>query len=508
MASSVKLPAVQSQACAPILDRRILRDPERIGSDRVVILADNRSERVSIKTATALMALIWMLHPASANARQAQPSGPAQVMKSFGAVRLNLATGRVEGQVCVSNRPAEVAGAFALNAGLNVAKVTDGEGKPVAFDGWYEPGISGEARVYTVPDAPATLCVQYVGAYPVYPAHDASDDFKGVMAFNGDSARFTEQSAWVPTPYDDKAKARGGDNGAYDLDISCEGCRFLYMSGNPVIEGDHGKFSANTRPDLFFGGTGPITKTANVMIINEAVPAAQANALSDAVGKIDAFHRNYMGQAVSVRPTFLRIVMINQVDRDRKGSEWGFAAWPTIGLSGSVGNTGQILLTGGEKADGRVGYIAHEMGHYYFGTLMLPTQGPYFGFMEESTTEFLAQKALRAINGDAAADKRIAGWVAKVEKQKEPFVAFDKITDRSSIDDTYRYDYGPLLLLSLEKQVGETKMRAFMRGLFATPKLRTWGDLQNVASKAGIDGAAWEAWRGRCVTDGKRTCSG
>ncbi|WP_152616198.1 hypothetical protein [Sphingomonas sp. ERG5] len=461
---------------------------------------------MSLKTATALTALICMLPPAPANATGAQPGDAAGVVKTMGTLRLNLATGRVEGQVCVSNRPAEFAGAFALNAGLNVAKVTDGDGKPLAFHGWFNPGVSGEARIYTLSEAPPTLCVRYVGAYPVYPAHDAPDDFKGVMAFNGDSARFTEQSAWVPTPYDDKAKARGGNNAAYDLDIYCAGCRYLYMSGSPVIEGDHGKFSATARPDLFFGGTGPITRTANVTILNEAVPTAQADALSNMVGKIDAYYRGYMGQAVSVRPTFLRVVMINQVDRDRKGSEWGFAAWPTIGMSGSVGKIGQILLTGGDAVDNKTGYIAHEMGHYYFGTLAIPVEGPYYGFMWESTAEFLAQKALRAINGDAAADQRVAGWVAKVEKRKEPFAAFDRIADRSAIDDIYRYDYGPLLLLALEKQVGEAKMRAFMRGLLATPGLRSWAELQAVAGKAGIDDAAWESWRNRCVADGKRAC--
>lgn len=426
-------------------------------------------------------------------------------VRTSGTVRVSLATGRVEGRACIANRPANVAGAFALNAGLNVAKVTDGSGKPLSFDGWYDPGISGEARVYTVSDAPTVLCVDYVGAFPVYPAHDAPDDFKGVMAFNGDSARFTEQSAWLPTPFDSKAKVRGGDT-AYDLDISCEGCRFLYVNGNAPVVANRSRFSSIVaRPALFFGGKGPITTTTNVTILNETVASAQANTLSETVGRVANYYQNYLGRPVVDRPTFLRMVTIDQVHRDRKGWEWGFATWPTIAMSGSVGAVGATLATGGEKRDGRIAYIAHEMGHYYFGTLTSP-QGPYFWFMLESTAEFLSIKALQNLSGDTAAQRHIAGLTAKVNNQTEPFVALDRITESSAIGGTYRYSYGPLLLLALERQVGEVKMRAFIRGLLSAGSIRTWSDLQAVAANAGIDRASWERWRNACVADGKRAC--
>lgn len=72
-----------------------------------------------------------------------------------GSVRVDIATGRVEGDVCVSNRPADSLGTFVLNAGLNVARVTDADGAPLDFEGWYEPGVDGEARVYAVGKPPA-----------------------------------------------------------------------------------------------------------------------------------------------------------------------------------------------------------------------------------------------------------------------------------------------------------------------------------------------------------------
>ncbi|MBH1431253.1 hypothetical protein I5U42_08070 [Stenotrophomonas maltophilia] len=443
-----------------------------------------------------------LLAPAAAFAAQPQP--PSTPLTT-GSVRLDIASGRVEGDVCVSNRPAGSLNTFVLNAGLNVARVTDGDGARLDFQGWYAPGVDGEARVYTVAKPSATLCVQYVGAFPVYARHDAPTDFKGLMAFNGDSTRFTEQSAWLPQAFDPKARVRSSES-RYDLQVDCNGCRFLYLNGSPAIEGAQGRFrSEKARPILLFGGSGPITRTAQVTILNETLPTAKVDALSSTVQKVADVHSRYMGVPLADRPTFLRMVTLNQIERDREGSEWGFATWPTIAMSGSIGNVADSLLAGGEKADRRVQYIAHEMGHYYFGTLNRP-QGPYLWVLLESSAEFLSIKALREITGDDVADRYIARLQSAIDKTDKPLPAFDAIDGNSDLGELYRYGYGPLLLLSLEKQVGEAKMQAFMRGLLAAPSPKNWAELQGIALKAGIDAKDWEHWRASCVAGGRPSC--
>ncbi|WP_263468986.1 hypothetical protein [Stenotrophomonas riyadhensis] len=227
--------------------------------------------------------------------------------------------------------------------------------------------------------------------------------------------------------------------------------------------------------------------------------------MSSTVQKVADVHSRYMGVPLADRPTFLRMVTLNQIERDREGSEWGFATWPTIAMSGSIGNVADSLLAGGEKADRRVQYIAHEMGHYYFGTLNRP-QGPYFWVLLESSAEFLSIKALREISGDAAADRYIARLQSAIDKTDKPLPAFDAIDGNSDLGELYRYGYGPLLLISLEKQVGEVKMQAFMRGLLASPSPKNWAELQAIALKAGIDAKAWENWRASCVTGGRPSC--
>ncbi|GAA0921296.1 hypothetical protein GCM10009552_42510 [Rothia nasimurium] len=482
----------------------LMADPIK-GRTLILLTSQNRNDVYAM--ADAINAILDN-QPAGVSVAKAgatsTPDTRADLMAS-GSLRTNLHTGVVKGDICMTHRPEALSGAFVLNTGLNVAKVTDGQGNAVSFDGSYGPDIDGEARIYTVTHAPPMLCVQYVGALPIYPAHDAPGDFKGIMAFNGDSFRFSEQSAWLPLPYDPKARVRAGDM-AYHLDVTCDDCRFIYANGDAPLEGTEATFHSDiARPPMIFGGTGPITKTANVTILNESVDATSSEAMSGLVGKVQSYYQDYMGKAMMDRPVFLRMITIDQVRRDRTGSGWGFATWPTIAFSGSVGKIGTTLLAGGDKADQEISYLAHELGHYYFGTLVRP-QGPYAWFLLESNAEFLSMKALRAIRGKAAADKRVAHWAEQAAKQKEAFIPLDKVTQSGDISESYRYSYGPFLLLSLEQQVGEKKMRAFMRALLTAPVITSWEDLHRVALGAGIRPDDWNHWQKTCVATGKPIC--
>jgi len=457
---------------------------------------------MNLRYALLPAALTVLLAPVPSHA--AQPQAPSTPLTT-GSVRVDIASGRVDGDICVTNLPAESMGSFALNAGLNVARVTDGEGNEVGFDGWYGPGVDGEARVYTLAEPTAKVCVHYVGAFPLYPKHDAMGDFKGMMAFNGDSVRFTEQSAWLPLAFDPRTRVRSSES-RYDLRVDCKGCRFLYLNGTPAIEAAQGRFRSDiARPILLFGGSGPITRTAQVTLLNESLPAAKVDALSNTVQKVADFYARYMGVPSADHPTFLRMVTLDQVERDRRGNEWGFATWPTIAMSGSIGNVADSLLAGGEPAERRLQYIAHEMGHYYFGTLNQP-QGPYYWFLLESSAEFLSIKALRDVSGDAAADRYIARLQSSIGKQGKPLPALDTIDASANLGELYRYVYAPLLLLSLEQQVGEATMQAFMRGLLAAPSPKDWAELQSIAMKAGIDAKAWDEWQANCVSGGAPRC--
>lgn len=122
------------------------------------------------------------------------------------------------------------------------------------------------------------------------------------------------------------------------------------------------------------------------------------------------------------------------------------------------------------------------------------------------SAEFLSIKALRKISGDAAANRYIARLQSAIDTQDKPLPAFDAIDGNSDLGKMCRYVYGLLLLLSLEKLVGEAKMQAFMRGMLVSPSPKSWAELQTIAVKAGIDAKTWEHWRASCVAGGRQRC--
>lgn len=429
----------------------------------------------------------------------------AQPLKTSGTITVSLSSGRMTGQICLADRAAGFREAFSLNAGLNVAKITDEAGKAVEFDGWYDPGVDGEARVYNLKTESSAVCIDYVGAFPVYPAHDAPLDFKGVIAFNGDSVRATEQSAWLPLPFDPKNKVRQ-DVTSYDLNVSCADCSFIYLNGSDPVTGISGKFVSTTiRPVMLTAGTGPLTRSPNVTIVNERLSPEETAALVDAHRRIETFYGAYLGHKIHDTPAIVRVVALNQAERDREGSEWGFATWPTIAFSGSIHPIATALMAGGEARERRLGYFAHEIGHYYFGTVTEPS-GPYRWFLLESTAEFLSLKALGAIAGLPAEQHRIRTLANRIAGGNAPFKALDEITNAEQIGDNYRYNYGPLLLVALEQQVGKQRMAVFLRQLLTSSTIHNWEDLKATASRAGIAKADWDAWQERCVRGGTRAC--
>ena len=436
---------------------------------------------------------------------QVPPTTGSPVLESTGDVHINLSTGLLDGKVCLRHRAADALSAFSLSAGLNVARVTDGTGQAINFSGWSDPGVDGEARLYQLKGKPETLCVSYVGAYPVYKVHDAPDDFKGVIAFNGDSVRATEQAAWLPTPYNTDRRMREGDT-SYDLNVSCDGCRFLYLNGSPAVEQPNAHFvSKIARPPLLFGGTGPITRTQDVTILNENVSTPEAAALSSTFGQIERYYSSYLGKDFTDKPILLRMVTLNQNERDRRGSSWGFATWPTIALSGSVGKLGQSLMSPSADKWSPVPYLAHESAHFYFGTVARPS-GPYFWFLLESTAEYLSMKAETSLLGQSSGDQQVALWSKALQSEQASVIPLDEVTNADQIGSTYRYDLGPLLLFRLQQRVGEEKMQAFMRLLLEAPSIVTWQDFKALALKSGISETQWSDWQRTCIVKDSHAC--
>ena len=77
-----------------------------------------------------------------------------------------------------------------------------------------------------------------------------------------------------------------------------------------------------------------------------------------------------------------------------------------------------------------------------------------------------------------------------------------KITKQEQIDDVYRYTYGPLLLLALEKKVGEKKIYKMFKKALAVKNSKTdYSFLVMIAKEAGISGSEWKSFENELINN-------
>ncbi|WP_051350385.1 hypothetical protein [Dyadobacter alkalitolerans] len=100
--------------------------------------------------------------------------------------------------------------------------------------------------------------------------------------------------------------------------------------------------------------------------------------------------------------------------------------------------------------------MAHELGHYYFGSVISPNSTLQWAFLE-GITEYLSLQAIRDLVGKDYYDRQIKRY-AGASKKMQDFVPLKNITIGSQINQDYRYNYVPLLLTALEQQIGKQQI--------------------------------------------------
>lgn len=69
--------------------------------------------------------------------------------------------------------------------------------------------------------------------------------------------------------------------------------------------------------------------------------------------------------------------------------------------------------------------------------------------------------------------------------------------------DEYRYGYAPLLLLTLERKLGDGRMRALLNTLLTALEAERgaadYAFLRRTAELSGIPDSAWHAWEEECL---------
>lgn len=428
----------------------------------------------------------------------------AQAPHLVGAVDLDLPQGTLTGDVCLSNLPAKDSVRFLLNRGLNVRSVRDIRGRKLRYGGYFGGVVVGEGLQYTLRDSvdlPRTLCITYTGAFPVYDvwAGDFNTyDFKGVIAFNGRTLRAAEQAKWYPVVWDPEAD-RSHENVTYRLRIRCPACATIYVNGSPPRPGPEAEFSSD-KPygTLLFAGDYTARQVGGALYLNSDIGPEAARALSSGVADIKRFYERFLAVPYDDTPVFLEHQPLERYEGRRS---WGFVTWPTIAFAGTRIGDFVSETSGGRPPQLKSwvwGFVAHEMAHFYF----TQGSGPYKQFFGESVAEYLSLRATRRFVGDSAYHARLKAYYEEVARSTPVPLSLDRLAEQpSAADDRYRYRYGPLLLVSLEREIGAERMGRLLRGVLAASvsEARDYGLLRRVAGAAGVSEAAWRRWEERCV---------
>lgn len=391
-----------------------------------------------------------------------------------GTVDLSIKKGTVKCNFILSNIPYIEDYYIRINSGMNILSFKNlASNKLIYFEKSFSDSTSsGESSAYYFPGnkrkgkfLPKAIEFKYVGMFPVIfdTLKDYSvEDWKGNIAFNGYSIRTDgSQSAWYPVLYDVKKDIRY-DKVKYDLKINCTDCNSLYLNGSNPIKGKNHNFKSEIAQQLtMFCGNYKIANVNGTYILNPSMSEKQI----DIFGEVTNSYKNYYEQNLKI--PYTQSITYIQTTPTSKYNAWMFVSYPTIVTIGH-GKDGLLGFFDKKGGDWYKQYIAHELAHYYFGSIKR-FNSSLGDMLNEGLSEYLSLKVTKNLISDSIYKNKIADKIKNLKKSTlRPFA---KINSSSDYEDRnlYVYTYAPLIFLSVEKEIGDEKMWAWLRIIIETP---------------------------------------
>jgi len=392
-----------------------------------------------------------------------------------GTVKISVEQGTFECDFTLSNLPKIDDYLIRLNAGMNLLHFRSLQPHDfvVGYDvSKHDSLSSGESIAYYFPDntgkgkfLPQELQIRYVGKYPI--ANDTLEnysrfDWRGNIAFNGSTLRADGlQSAWYPYLYDAEKEIEYQEM-TYDVAIECLDCSSIYVNGKPPVKGQSAHLISDTPYELaLFCGKYGFYNDGKVIVLN---PTFSEENIADFAGMISEFEHYYeekIGITYSEPPVFVNTTPTS------KYHAWLFVAYPTIYGIGWGDNGLGGLFNDREERERFKQYIAHELGHYYFGTYKVfnATLGD---MMSEGFAEYLSLKLVEDLQSKELYDEKVSEKIEYLDKFKtRPISKMNSISDIQNRE-IFVYVYAPMLFIAIEKEVGEEKMWKWINTILET----------------------------------------
>jgi len=311
---------------------------------------------------------------------------------------------------------------------------------------------------------PHSIQFKYVGKYPVVTdtLKDYSvEDWKGNIAFNGYSVRTDgRQSAWYPVLYD-IAKDVVFDKVKYDIEITCKDCSTLYVNGNLPVSGTQAHFKSDIPQQLtMFSGKYKVANVNGTYLLNPDITESQVKAFAEITNSYKKFYEDNLNIPYKQSITYI------QTTPTSKDNAWLFVSYPTIVNIGH-GQYGMKSFFDKKTAAWFKPYIAHELGHYYFGTFKV-FNSELGDMMSEGFAEYLSLKVARKLISDSIYGKKLTTKIKSLNDfQAIPFAKIRSKSDYNSRE-LYVYYYAPLIFLAIEKEIGEEQMWKWLHAILTT----------------------------------------
>lgn len=394
--------------------------------------------------------------------------------KLSGKVNISIKDGTFECDLTLSNIPRIRDYFIRLNSGMNLLHMQSK--KPNDFIIYYDKSnqdtnSTGESSAYYFPDntgkgkfLPQSVRFRYVGKYPV--ATDTIEnysrqDWKGNIAFNGKTVRTDgRQAAWYPVLYD-ITKDKIYNLVTYDIELHCVDCDQLYVNGNVPFKGPRHNFKSEVPQELaLFCGNYDVANIGNTYVLNSGMKADELKQFSTLINSYKKFYSDNLKIPFGAPVTFV------QTTPTSKYNSWFFVTYPTIMSIGWNNRLERFYLP--KYKNSYRPFIAHELGHYYFGTYKV-FNSALGDMMSEGFAEYLSLCLTYERIGKDAYKNQIE---KKIENLKDfnvkPIGKIEASSDYISRD-LFVYNYAPIIFTALEKEIGKAKMWTWLNNILNTP---------------------------------------
>jgi hypothetical protein len=390
-----------------------------------------------------------------------------------GTVDISITNGTIKCDFTLTNIPQIKNYVIRINSGMNIRYFKDLQyGLPLYYDiDMRDTLSSGESTAYYLHEnignkgryLPKELEVKYTGMYPVVAASTSgymSQDWRGNIAFNGYSVRADGyQSAWYPVLFDlDKQHRYEKVN--YDVTIHCSDCKMLFVNGSRPERAKTWDFVSNIPHELaIYCGNYVATDINNTWILNPDMNKYEQKAFLNTINSYKEYYQKHLYIPFKGNMTFIQTTPT----ADPATHAFSFVASPAI-INVGVGKYGLHGMFDPSQGDGAKKTIAHELAHYYFGTyLRLNTE--FGNVIDEGFAEYLSLHAVKNVIGNSNYDDMIKSKLAALKFFKGPPFSRIRKEDDYTVRELYLYYYTPIILIAIEKEIGEKSMWAWISNM-------------------------------------------